>query len=452
MNAVDVTLMTSRLGGSPVAVRESLACETPVVSVAVGDVPEVLAGLSGCAVVQPRPDERARGVLRRPASPAAARLLRAARRGVLARAHGLKVLDVYEQALRRHDEPSPLHGRARPVSGRRAAGRARGACRPRRRMARSTSLAMRRPGEPPEEQVDGVAGPAPAGRAPARGGVPATVLREYVGLRLRPQRELAGRRATTSSRYTRPPDFLIAAALVPRRARRARRSSTSTTCPSDMFAMRFGDRPGAPLAERLLRLVETDGRRGSPTRSSPCTSPTGAELERRGVPRAEARRADEQRRRVAAAGAGPHAPRRPGLSASSTTGRSRPPYGVDLLVSAAAKAARADAGASRSRSTARATACPASSRLAAEVGLDRIGCHAYGRYLPHREVLSAIVRRRASASFRTGRRASTVSHSRRSSSSTSRSASPSPSPTFRRFAPTSPTTRCASSGPATTRR
>ena len=52
MNAVDVTVMTSDYEGSPVAVRESLACETPVVSVSVGDVPELLAGLPGCAVVE----------------------------------------------------------------------------------------------------------------------------------------------------------------------------------------------------------------------------------------------------------------------------------------------------------------------------------------------------------------------------------------------------------------
>lgn len=57
MNAVDVTVMTSRTEGSPVAVKESLACLTPVVSVPVGDVQSLLAGLPGCAVV-PRDPER----------------------------------------------------------------------------------------------------------------------------------------------------------------------------------------------------------------------------------------------------------------------------------------------------------------------------------------------------------------------------------------------------------
>jgi teichuronic acid biosynthesis glycosyltransferase TuaC len=53
--AADVTLMTSDWEGSPVAVRESLACETPVVSVPVGDVAHVLQGLPGCALAPREP-------------------------------------------------------------------------------------------------------------------------------------------------------------------------------------------------------------------------------------------------------------------------------------------------------------------------------------------------------------------------------------------------------------
>jgi teichuronic acid biosynthesis glycosyltransferase TuaC len=62
-NAADVTLMTSAREGSPVAVRESLACMTPVISVPVGDVEQVLAGLSGCGIFPSEPRALARGVL-----------------------------------------------------------------------------------------------------------------------------------------------------------------------------------------------------------------------------------------------------------------------------------------------------------------------------------------------------------------------------------------------------
>lgn len=63
MNAVDVTVMTSDSEGSPVTVRESLACCTPVVSVPVGDVPTQIAGLEGCAVVARDPPAIAAGIV-----------------------------------------------------------------------------------------------------------------------------------------------------------------------------------------------------------------------------------------------------------------------------------------------------------------------------------------------------------------------------------------------------
>lgn len=48
MNAVDVVLMTSHTEGSPQFIKEAMACNCPVVSVLVGDVPEVIAHVNGC--------------------------------------------------------------------------------------------------------------------------------------------------------------------------------------------------------------------------------------------------------------------------------------------------------------------------------------------------------------------------------------------------------------------
>jgi teichuronic acid biosynthesis glycosyltransferase TuaC len=64
MNAVDVTLVTSNFEGSPVAVRESLACMTPVVAVPVGDLPQLLSGLPGCEIVARDAVELADAILR----------------------------------------------------------------------------------------------------------------------------------------------------------------------------------------------------------------------------------------------------------------------------------------------------------------------------------------------------------------------------------------------------
>jgi glycosyltransferase involved in cell wall biosynthesis len=63
LNAVDVTVMTSESEGSPVTIKESRACETPVVSVPVGDVPGLIAGLPGCRTVDRTPESLADALL-----------------------------------------------------------------------------------------------------------------------------------------------------------------------------------------------------------------------------------------------------------------------------------------------------------------------------------------------------------------------------------------------------
>jgi len=57
VSGCDALLMCSHTEGSPNAVKEAMACNLPVVSVAVGDVQELLAGVDHCAVCRRDPDE-----------------------------------------------------------------------------------------------------------------------------------------------------------------------------------------------------------------------------------------------------------------------------------------------------------------------------------------------------------------------------------------------------------
>jgi glycosyltransferase involved in cell wall biosynthesis len=60
--AADALLMTSDLEGSPNCVKEALSCGTPVVSVAVGDVPDLLALPERGVIVERSPQSLATGV------------------------------------------------------------------------------------------------------------------------------------------------------------------------------------------------------------------------------------------------------------------------------------------------------------------------------------------------------------------------------------------------------
>lgn len=63
MGACDVFLLTSRYEGSPMVVKEAMACNLPVVSTNVGDVAELLSGVDGCYLVEPDPADVASKLL-----------------------------------------------------------------------------------------------------------------------------------------------------------------------------------------------------------------------------------------------------------------------------------------------------------------------------------------------------------------------------------------------------
>ncbi len=57
MNGVNVLLMTSHHEGSPMVIKEAMACNTPIVSVDVGDVKEMIGDISGCYVIEDKKEE-----------------------------------------------------------------------------------------------------------------------------------------------------------------------------------------------------------------------------------------------------------------------------------------------------------------------------------------------------------------------------------------------------------
>ena len=50
INSADVVVLTSFLEGSPNIIKEALACNSPIVSVDIGDVKENINGIDGCYI------------------------------------------------------------------------------------------------------------------------------------------------------------------------------------------------------------------------------------------------------------------------------------------------------------------------------------------------------------------------------------------------------------------
>ena len=57
LNACDVLLMTSFNEGSPMMIKEAIACNLPIISTNVGDVKELVDGIKNCSII---PDESPR--------------------------------------------------------------------------------------------------------------------------------------------------------------------------------------------------------------------------------------------------------------------------------------------------------------------------------------------------------------------------------------------------------
>jgi len=64
MNACDAMVLTSETEGAPVAVREAMACNLPIVSVDVGDVAEIIRGTEGCYLTRRDPEDIAQKLTR----------------------------------------------------------------------------------------------------------------------------------------------------------------------------------------------------------------------------------------------------------------------------------------------------------------------------------------------------------------------------------------------------
>ena len=59
LNASDALLVTSHHEGSPTIVKEALACNLPIVSVRVGDIPQRIQEIAGCYLSDSDPVELA---------------------------------------------------------------------------------------------------------------------------------------------------------------------------------------------------------------------------------------------------------------------------------------------------------------------------------------------------------------------------------------------------------
>jgi glycosyltransferase involved in cell wall biosynthesis len=99
MNACDAMVMTSLIEGSPNVVKEAMACNVPIVGVAVGDVEELLNGVKGCEICPRDPHSIGAALLRAISQTDVSSRQVLLQRGLDLESVARRIVRVYERAL-----------------------------------------------------------------------------------------------------------------------------------------------------------------------------------------------------------------------------------------------------------------------------------------------------------------------------------------------------------------
>lgn len=108
MNACDVLLLLSDGEGSPMVIKEAMACNLPIVSVPVGDVPKVIGGTDGCYLCSQDPAdaaEKLRVALGHPGRTNGREMIEYMRHDVIAK----RIVAVYQELLQQKNGRSRHH-------------------------------------------------------------------------------------------------------------------------------------------------------------------------------------------------------------------------------------------------------------------------------------------------------------------------------------------------------